>query len=222
MLTLWKSLVQCKLDYCSQLWNPSDKGDIQALEMVQRSFLRKLPGMSQLTYWQQLKHLHMYSQERRRERYIMIYIWRILEGQVPNITRADGVTGKVNSRWHIRRGRECLVPRVKRTAPFRIQRLCYASLPVKGQQLFNTLPAVIRNTTGCSTDSFKRILDKYLVGVPDEPQIPGYTSFRRAQTNSLLDMAQFGPAHYSSRVDAPVAHSNTGNEGVATSVAVGH
>ena len=31
MLTLWKSLVQCKLDYCSQLWSPTRKGDIQAI-----------------------------------------------------------------------------------------------------------------------------------------------------------------------------------------------
>ena len=29
MLTLWKSLVQCKLHYCSQLWSPARKGDIR-------------------------------------------------------------------------------------------------------------------------------------------------------------------------------------------------
>ena len=36
MLTqaLFKSLVQCKLDYCSQLWSPTSKGDINRLEMV--------------------------------------------------------------------------------------------------------------------------------------------------------------------------------------------
>ena len=45
MLTLWKSLVQCKLDYCSQLWSPARKGDIHAIEMVQNSFLRKLPAI---------------------------------------------------------------------------------------------------------------------------------------------------------------------------------
>ena len=28
MLTLWKSLILPKLDYCSQLWNPHQVGDI--------------------------------------------------------------------------------------------------------------------------------------------------------------------------------------------------
>ena len=65
MLTLWKSLVQCKLDYCSQLWNPSKKGDIQKIEMVQRSFLRKIKGTQNLTYWEQLKKMRLYSQQRR-------------------------------------------------------------------------------------------------------------------------------------------------------------
>ena len=68
LLTLWKSLVQCKLDYCCQLWSPTEKGDIQDLEMVQRTFLRKLPSLRHLSYWEQLRHLRMYSQERRREK----------------------------------------------------------------------------------------------------------------------------------------------------------
>ena len=83
MLTLWKSLVQSKLDYCSQLWCPLAKGDIQTIEMIQRSFLRKILGMNQLTYWEQLCTLNLYSLERCRERYRIIYIWRI-----PGRTRA--------------------------------------------------------------------------------------------------------------------------------------
>ena len=35
---------------------------------------------------------------------------------------------------------------------------------------------------------FKTVLDKYLSTIPDEPQIQGYTSMRRAESNSLLDM----------------------------------
>jgi hypothetical protein len=38
-----------------------------------------------LDYWEHLKSLRMCSQERRRERYRIIYTWKILEGQVPNI-----------------------------------------------------------------------------------------------------------------------------------------
>ena len=32
MLTAWKSLIQSKLDYCSQLWSPSDQASISSLE----------------------------------------------------------------------------------------------------------------------------------------------------------------------------------------------
>lgn len=222
MLTLWKSLVQCKLDYCSQLWCPLEKGDIQSVEMVQRSFLRKLPGMNHLSYWEQLRHLKLYSLERRRERYRIIYIWRILEGQVPNITCADGHSSKITAKWHMRRGRECIPPKVNRNAPRNIQRLVYASLPVHGQQLFNTLPAELRNITGCTVDCFKRVLDKYLKTVPDEPQIPGYTAQRRAETNSLLDMAHFAIAHHQSRVEVPGDSFTPGSSGCATSIALAH
>ena len=34
MLTIWKSLIQSKLDYCSQLWSPSDQASIGKLESV--------------------------------------------------------------------------------------------------------------------------------------------------------------------------------------------
>ena len=185
MLTLWKSLVLCKLDYCSQLWCPSEKGDIQSLEMVQRSFLRKLQGQRNLSYWDQLHHLRLYSLERRRERYLIIYVWRILEAQVPNPSDKYAITANT----HPRRGRECIIPQVSNTAPRRIQTLQYASLPIRGARLFNILPAHIRNITRCSVDVFKGQLDKFLQTVPDEPQITGYTAQRWADSNSLLDMA---------------------------------
>ena len=64
MLTLWKSLILSKLDYCSQLWNPSQTGEIQALEQVQRYFVRRISGIHHLNYWQQLRALSLYSLER--------------------------------------------------------------------------------------------------------------------------------------------------------------
>ena len=220
MLTLWKSLVQCKLDYCSQLWSPTAKGDIQTLEMVQRSFLKKLPSLRHLSYWEQLKHLSMYSQERRRERYIIIYIWRMLEGHVPNIPGADGDGNRIRAKWHPRRGRECIVPSVATSAPSKVKKLLHASLAVRGQNLFNTLPAEVRNVTGCSVDSFKRNLDKFLQKVPDEPLIPGYTAQRRSDTNSLLDMARLAQAHPETLVEVPRGQSPAGRGGCAPSIAM--
>ena len=33
MLAIWKSLILCHIDYCSQLWSPYKVGDIQMIEV---------------------------------------------------------------------------------------------------------------------------------------------------------------------------------------------
>ena len=159
--------------------------------MVQRNFVRKINGIGQLPYWDQLKLLNLYSQERRRERYMIIYIWRILEGQVPNICDKIKLKRHRNiSTEESRLGRLCDVPSLHRNCTRHVQNLREASMPVRGQKLFNSLPKYLRDMTGCSKDSFKAALDKYLTTVADEPHIQGYTSMRRADTNSLLDMSR--------------------------------
>ena len=42
MLCLWKSIVIPRLEYCSQLWTPTKRGDIQKLEMLQKQSQEKL------------------------------------------------------------------------------------------------------------------------------------------------------------------------------------
>ena len=42
----------------------------------------------------------------------------------------------------------------------------------------------------CSKDAFKNCLDNFLRTVPDEPQIAGYTPFKRAESNSIIDMVK--------------------------------
>ena len=201
MMTLWKSLIRPKLEYCCQLWCPTQTGDIQRLEQVQRSFIQKITGVKHLSYWKQLKELSMYSLERRRERYSIIYIWRIMEGQVPNFSQADHAG--IQAVWHQRRGRNCIVPIVSLRCPKHVQTIRYASLGVWGPRLFNILPANIRNITGVSVSSFKHSLDKYLASVPDEPQIRGYTAMRRAESNSLMHMARFAAAQQN-QLEEPV------------------
>ena len=105
MLTLWKSLIMCHLDYCSQLWSPSGIGHTQSLELLQKAFVSRIDGMRDLSYWEQLKELKLYSLERRRERYQAIYTWRIIESQVPNIDSTP-ICANINER----RGRSCILP----------------------------------------------------------------------------------------------------------------
>jgi ribonuclease P/MRP protein subunit RPP40 len=77
MLTIWKSLIQSKLDYCSQLWSPCDQSSISKLESVARHFTSQIDGMTGKDYWERLQFLRMYSQERRRERYQLIILWKV-------------------------------------------------------------------------------------------------------------------------------------------------
>ena len=67
MMTIWRCLVQSKLDYCSQLWSPCDQSSIGKLESIARHFTAKVAGMDGLDYWERLSSLKIYSQERKRD-----------------------------------------------------------------------------------------------------------------------------------------------------------
>ena len=155
---------------------------------MQRNFFRKISGIQHLSYWEHLKKLSMYSLERRRERYNIIYVWKIMENYVPNFSQSEN-TG-IQEYWNPRRGRFCTVPAINLRSPRQIQAIRDASFGIRGPRLFNTLPIHVRNLSGCSVDAFKNKLDKFLSTVPDEPQIRGYTAMRRAESNSLIHMAQ--------------------------------
>ena len=180
LITLWKSLVMPTLDYCSQLWSPSTPGLIQSIEKVQVSFLNKITGMYTLNYWDQLQYLKMYSLQRRRERYRIIYIWKVLEGVVPNF----GVQVAHNNK---RMGRYCVIPHVRQSATQRIQTIRFASMGINGPRLFNTLPRQLRNISNCSVQTFKAALDHHLMSVPDEPRVPGMIKYCAKISNSLID-----------------------------------
>ena len=50
-----------------------------------------------------------------------------------------------------------------------------------------------RDQSAILVDSFKRVLDRWLTLVPDEPQIPNYTQCRRVPLNSILEMSKLEP-----------------------------
>ena len=177
MLTIWKSYVQSKLDYCSQLWSPSNQGSIAKLESVARNFTSQIGGLDGLDYWERLSKLNMYSQERRRERYEIIFIWKVSKHRVKGYT--------LPFRQNPRLGRVVELPPIARGCPGAVQQAHEASLRVKGAKLFNLLPAELRNLEGVMVDTFKAGLDAWLGTVPDQPTIPGRQ--RAANTNSLLD-----------------------------------
>ena len=185
MKFMWKTLVQCHVDYCSQLYLPSKPGDIQKIENLQRIYTRKIPEVHHLDYWQRLKQLKMLSQERRMERYRALYVWKILEGLVPNC----GLEQTLSER----RGREVLIPELKGSQ--RVKSLRENTLQVNGAKIFNSLPKSLRNLSRIPLEDFKMQLDKFLETLPDEPILPGYTPATCNQitakpSNSIIDQGR--------------------------------
>ena len=187
MLTLWKALIVPIIDYCSVLTSPYKQGDIEKLESLQRAFTNKIELDNHLNYWKRLKHLKLYSLERRRERYTIIYTWKILENKVKNLEN-EPIMPKTSS--ESRNGRTCKIPQLTSHQGTALT-LQENTFKIRGPKLFNAMPKEIRNITGVNTDTFKKHLDKWLTKVPDEPGFPGYRSQRRAPSNSILDQRQY-------------------------------
>ena len=177
MLTIWKSLIQSKLDYCFQLWSPIDQSSISKLESIALNFTSQIDGMEDKGYWERLQELKLYSQQRRRERYMIILLWKISEGYVEGYD----VTFFANPR----RGRLAVVHFYSARSPPCVRHAREASISVRGAKLFNCVPPELRNMSGATVDQFKAGLDSWLATVPDEPTVPGCP--RAAVTNSLLD-----------------------------------
>ena len=172
---LYKSLIRSHLEYCCPLWNPANQAGIQLLEEVQRSFTAKIWRVKHLNYWDRLKALKIMSLQRRRERYIMIQMWKILNDHCPN---------DLNVRFMApsRRGIRSVVPSLNRQSSRRNQTLYDNSFAVLGPRLWNILPADM--TKILEKETFKHQLTKFLLSFADNPPVRGYA---RSNGNSILD-----------------------------------
>ncbi|XP_076038159.1 uncharacterized protein LOC143023512 [Oratosquilla oratoria] len=159
MLTLYKSLIIPLIEYCCPLWCPTNIGQIRTIEAVQRTFTSRIDGLENTNYWERLRQLNLYSLERRRERYIIIYIWKIINGLVPNLEYSEAIRTTHNAR----RGVLCAIPPVAASWK-KIQTLKESSIVVYEPKLFNRLPRHIRELTG-TLESFKSDLDKFLTTI---------------------------------------------------------
>ena len=167
MMTLFKSLVLSRLDYGSQLWSPTKILQIIVIEKIQKAFTKHIKGFSSFSYQERLSNLKIYSLQRRRERYIIIYVWKILENLVPNLVKP--------LQFYVsdRRGRLCSVSHVRLG---HTGTLAYSSFRWKGIRLFNSLPMHIRNITACPPLVFKKQLDLHLSPILDCPCTPNFNN----------------------------------------------
>ena len=174
LMTLYKSLIRSRLDYCCPVWAPIKKEDICSLESIQRSFTARINCLKGRTYWERLKELKLMSVQRRRERYIILHMWKIFTHIAPNDI---GVV--IN--WNDRTGPVCRVPQLRSKSMY-ANTLRYHSFASIGPRLFNALPRFIKESS--SLESFKVVLDDLSMTLPDTFPTPGYIE---ANNNTLLD-----------------------------------
>ena len=181
MVRMLKSLVIPLIEYACVLWHPADQQSINCIEAVQQHFTSRIAGLQQLNYWERLKTLKLYSLERRRERYIILYVFKIIYGIVPN----PGLLWTDETRW----GR-CILYVNTHGSNTRGSHIKKNSFIYIAYKLFNCLPTEIRNFDG-SMLSIKTALDSFLCSVPDEPRMNGYAMYSRAQSNSIISQVNF-------------------------------
>jgi hypothetical protein len=156
-----------------------------AIEAVQRSFTRRIEGMAgrnRPDYWIRLKLLNLYSLERRRERYTVLYMWKILHNIVPN----PGIEWKQNART----GVHIKLPDVAGSS--RVNRLRRESLLYRGPRVYNAMPVCLRQMDSSESPNiikFKINLDKFFLQIPDQPTVNGLK--RAASSNSVIDQVNY-------------------------------
>ena len=189
LLTSFKSLVQQHLDYCSQLWSPTSQELINKIEQVQKSLVSRIADtrLKSLCYWDKLGALRLYSQERRRERYMIIFVWKISQEMVSGYNLSFTSSSD-------RTGRKVIPTAVLQSAPAAVRQARAGYLAVRGAQLFNTMPVTLRNSAHGDVLMFKNQLDIYLQNVPDQPTSAG--SARGVLTNSLLQQVPMYESSY--------------------------
>ena len=176
MKILLKQMVISNMEYCCPLWSPTERAKIEKIESVQRFFTRHISGMNgpnRPCYSDRLKKLKIYSLERRRERYMILFLFKVLCNLVPN----PGFSWDYNNRT----GYRMYISKNNWRAPSRVRKLVKNSPCSKAAVIYNKLPVYLRLKSDDNVDTFKRKLDQLLTAIPDEPDVMR----RAAKSNSL-------------------------------------
>ena len=78
LVRAFTTYVRPLLEYCSSVWSPYLKRDINKIESVQRKFTKRLKGLSNISYTERLAVLQLESLELRRLRFDLILTYKIL------------------------------------------------------------------------------------------------------------------------------------------------
>ena len=118
--------------------------------------------MKELHYYDQLIPLSPMSMQRRRERFILLHMWKILHGQTINDLNVQFASRP-------RLVTLAIVPSKSRTSSAANQTPFDNSFAVQGPKLWNAMPHNLNNIQ--SLEHFKDQLTKFLLSFPDMPPI---------------------------------------------------
>merc|ERR1711895_344905 len=175
------------------VWSPVEQKLIHELEDIQKIFTKKIDGMEGLNYHERLKKLKMYSLERRRDRYLIIYGWQQIENIKENVLKLE-LSGRNSNRRIKQRQASNYGAEKERILPS-IKTKIHHCPARKIERAFNCMPRELRDITGVKTDTFKKHLDKWLSVIPDQPRGGGYAGQVAANSNSIQDQCQTNMTH---------------------------
>ena len=103
MKKMFVTYVRHHLDYCSQLWAPTERPKKDKLEKFQYYYTSIMSELRNLTYEDRLKKMCITSLQRRYDRYHIFYMWKLLHGIVPNfgIKEVSGVGSRQGLNFEI-------------------------------------------------------------------------------------------------------------------------
>ena len=190
MRTLLKQLVIGHVEYGCVLWAPYTQQQINYIESVQRRFTRKFPcywqydssidrSVCHVSYKERLMDLKLYSLERRRERYMILLLYKVAIKLIPNpgLVVDTGLRG----RWYFQRKFT-----TNSTIPAWIRKARNNGFFSNGPLLFNSLPGYLRLKQNTSLPpskahltQFKKRLDVFLDTIEDDPGTTANSLIRR-------------------------------------------
>ena len=182
-LTRLKSVVIPLLEYCCHLWNPWKAKDIYISSWnYSRTYVYIQNHWSTaLNNWERLHEHKLCSLQKRRERYIIMYFWKITQHMVPNID--DTMGHKIKTRKHPWHRTQYVIQYPTNRNP--AQSLQKNAITVFVPRLNNSLPKYLRDIESVKTEKFKLELEKFQELIPDEPKIPNYVT--ASGSNGILD-----------------------------------
>jgi len=146
---LYKNMVRSHLDYCSSVWSPYMKKDIEASEKVQKRATKILPQLKHMNYSDRLKACKLPSLHYRRIRGDMIETYKIMTGKY-DIEIAPSLVGVCSS---VTRGHSLRSQKIG-------QNMIYVSFFANRiVNIWNSLPSYVvsAETVNC----FKTRLDRF-------------------------------------------------------------